>query len=172
MIISFRARPNPCWQPAWLFTKMLKKSWNFRIFTKTRKKNSWIWKFTFEKLPMKEISGMNYTWGDLLYEFPVETRLTVYRRLDIYIMSYWFVTFRSFILYWRLILCDYQLPSSTKPLLTTELPLRQNVEKMMKFPKQNIFQFFKAKRFLFRKFKIFKFLKISFFWKCSCFQLC
>ena len=32
---------------------------------------------------MKEISRDNYEWGDLLYEFPAETRLTVYRRLDI-----------------------------------------------------------------------------------------
>ena len=38
---------------------------------------------TFEKLPMKEISRKNYKWGDLLYEFPAKTRLTVYRRLDI-----------------------------------------------------------------------------------------
>ena len=50
---------------------------------KIRKKNSWIWKFTFKKLPMKEILKMNYEWGDLLYESPAETRLTVYRRLDI-----------------------------------------------------------------------------------------
>ena len=93
--------------------------------------------------------------------------------------SYWFVTFRSFISYWSLILCDYQLPCSTKPLLTTGVTLRQNVKKMMiffknmkfwilesktfpfakisKFEKvwnsQNIwkFQFFKAKHFPFRK---------------------
>ena len=32
---------------------------------------------------MKEISRINYKWSDLLYEFPAETRLTVYRRLDI-----------------------------------------------------------------------------------------
>ena len=50
---------------------------------KIGKKNFWIWKFTFEKLPMKEILRMNYECGDLLYEFLAETRLTVYRRLDI-----------------------------------------------------------------------------------------
>ena len=32
---------------------------------------------------MEEISRIIYKWGDLLYEFPAETRLTVYRRLDI-----------------------------------------------------------------------------------------
>ena len=32
---------------------------------------------------MKEILRMNYKWGDLLYEFPAETKWTVYRRLDI-----------------------------------------------------------------------------------------
>ena len=32
---------------------------------------------------MQEISRVNYKRGDLLYEFPAETRLTVYRRLDI-----------------------------------------------------------------------------------------
>ena len=32
---------------------------------------------------MKEISRVDYKWGDLLYEFPAETRLTVYRRLAI-----------------------------------------------------------------------------------------
>ena len=32
---------------------------------------------------MKEIWRVNYEWGDLLYEVPAETRLTVYRRLDI-----------------------------------------------------------------------------------------
>jgi hypothetical protein len=46
-------------------------------------KNSWISKFIFEELPLKEILKMYYKWGDLLYEFPAETRLTVYRRLDI-----------------------------------------------------------------------------------------
>ena len=45
--------------------------------------NSWIAKFMFEELPMKEISRVNYKRGDLLYESPAETRLTVYRRLDI-----------------------------------------------------------------------------------------
>ena len=35
---------------------MLKKWWNFQIFMKIRNKNSWIWKFIFEELPMKEIS--------------------------------------------------------------------------------------------------------------------
>ena len=49
-----------------LLTKMLKKWWNFRIFMKTRNKNCWIWKFTFEELPMKEISWVNYEWSDLL----------------------------------------------------------------------------------------------------------
>ena len=37
---------------------------------------------------MKEIFGKNYKRGDLLYEFPSETRLTVYRRLDI---ELWFI---------------------------------------------------------------------------------
>ena len=32
---------------------------------------------------MKEIMRRNFKRGDLLYEFPAETRLTVYRRLDI-----------------------------------------------------------------------------------------
>ena len=32
---------------------------------------------------MKEILRISFRWGDLLYEFPAETRLTVYRRLDI-----------------------------------------------------------------------------------------
>ena len=36
-----------------------------------------------EELPMKEIPGMSYPVNDLLYEFPAETWLTVYRRLDI-----------------------------------------------------------------------------------------
>ena len=31
---------------------------------------------------MKEISGVDYTLYDLLYELSAETRLTVYRRLD------------------------------------------------------------------------------------------
>ena len=44
------------------------------------------------------------------------------------IMSYWFVTFRSFISYWRLILCEYQPPCSMKPLFSTRPPLQQNVE--------------------------------------------
>jgi hypothetical protein len=48
------------------------------------------------------------------------------------IMSYWFVTFRSFILYWSLILCEYQLSSSTKPSFSTPGRVHQNVEKMMK----------------------------------------
>ena len=32
---------------------------------------------------MEEISRINYKRSDLLYEFPTETRLTVYRRLDV-----------------------------------------------------------------------------------------
>ena len=51
------------------------------------------------------------------------------------IRSYWFVTFISFISYRSLILCDYQLPSSTEPLSTTGVTLRRNDEKMMKFSK-------------------------------------
>ena len=47
-------------------------------------KNFWIWKFIFEKLRMEEILRKNHKLGDLLHEFPVETRLTVYRRLDIF----------------------------------------------------------------------------------------
>ena len=46
---------------------------------KIRNKNSWIWKLIFEELPMKKILRINYKWDDLLYEFPAETRLTVYR---------------------------------------------------------------------------------------------
>ena len=50
---------------------------------KNRNKISWIRKFTFEELSMEKILRANYDWGDLLYEFLAETRLTVYRRLDI-----------------------------------------------------------------------------------------
>ena len=50
-----------------------------------------------------------------------------------YIRSYWFVTFRSFILYWSLNFCEFQLLSSTKPRLTTSRCLRQNVEKWWNF---------------------------------------
>ena len=50
-----------------------------------------------------------------------------------HIRSYWFVTFRSFILYWSLIFCEFQLLSSTKPRLTTSRCLRQNVEKWWNF---------------------------------------
>ena len=120
---------------------------------------------------MKEISRINYKRSDLLYEFPAETRLTVYRRLDIeqrssclesnteprwiglnldprrfvilvdifmflvifHIRSYWFVTFRCFILYWSWIFCEFQLSSSIKALFWTGPSLFQNVEKMMKF---------------------------------------
>ena len=39
--------------------------------------------------------------------------------LIFYIRSYWFVTFRPSILYWSWISCKFQLPCSTKPLLTT-----------------------------------------------------
>ena len=49
------------------------------------------------------------------------------------IMSYWFVTFRCFILYWRWIPCDFQLSSSIKPLFWTGPSLFRNVEKMIKF---------------------------------------
>ena len=66
--------------------------------------------------------------GELASPWPREDSWVIF-----YIMSYWFVTFRCFILYWSSIFCEYQLPSSTKPLLTTALPPRQNVEKMMKF---------------------------------------
>ena len=41
-----------------------------------------MWKFIFEKLPMNEILEVIFGKGDLLYEFSAETRLTVYRRLD------------------------------------------------------------------------------------------
>ena len=44
--------------------------------------NSWIWKLIFEELTMEEILRIDCEWGDLLYEFPAETRLTVYRRFD------------------------------------------------------------------------------------------
>ena len=50
---------------------------------KNKKENSLIWKFIFEELLVKEIFRVDCTWGDLLYEFPAQTRLTVYRRLDI-----------------------------------------------------------------------------------------
>ena len=50
-----------------------------------------------------------------------------------HIRSYWFVTFRPFILYWSLILCEYQLWRSMKPLFSTPGRARKNVEKMMKF---------------------------------------
>ena len=55
----------------------------FEFSWKSGDKNSWILKFIFEELLMKEISRINYKLSDLLYEFPAETRLTVYRRLDI-----------------------------------------------------------------------------------------
>ena len=33
--------------------------------------------------PTEEVEfGEKYEWGDLFYEFPAETRLTVHRRLD------------------------------------------------------------------------------------------
>ena len=50
---------------------------------KIRNKSFRISKFVFEELLMQEIPRINYKPGDLLYEFPAETRLTVYRRLDI-----------------------------------------------------------------------------------------
>ena len=50
-----------------------------------------------------------------------------------YIRSSWFVTFRSFILYWSLTLWEYQLWWSIKPLFSTPLPPHQNVDKIMKF---------------------------------------
>ena len=56
---------------------------NNEIFMKNRNKKSWIWNFIFEELPMKEIPRVVYKRGDLLYEFPAETRLPVYRQLDI-----------------------------------------------------------------------------------------
>ena len=55
----------------------------FSNFHENSHKKFWIWKFIFEELPTKEISRVVYKRGDLLYEFPAETRLTVYRRLDI-----------------------------------------------------------------------------------------
>ena len=64
-------------------SKRWKQSWKFRIVMEIWNKNYWICKFISEKLPMKEILSMNYKWGDLLYEFPAETKLTVYRRRDI-----------------------------------------------------------------------------------------
>ena len=44
---------------------------------------SCIWKSILEVIPLKEVLRENCERGDLLYEFPAETRLTVYRRLDI-----------------------------------------------------------------------------------------
>ena len=67
--------------------KIEKKWWTFRNFMEIWKKTSWIWKIIFEVIAMKEILRRNYKWGDLLYEFPAETRLTVYRRLDIYFIT-------------------------------------------------------------------------------------
>ena len=46
-------------------------------------KSFWIRKFIFEEVPMQEISRRHCKLGDLLYEIPAETRLTVYRWLDI-----------------------------------------------------------------------------------------
>ena len=80
-----------------------------------------------------------------------------------HIRSYWFVTFRSFISYWSLILCDYQLPCSIKPLFWTSPSLFQNVEKWWNFQKIWTFQIPKAKPFLFKNFQNFENSKISFF---------
>ena len=55
----------------------------FSNLQENSEQNSWIWKFMFEGFPMHEILRVNYKRVDLLYEFPAETRLTVYRRLDI-----------------------------------------------------------------------------------------
>ena len=76
-----------------------------------------------------------------------------------YIMSYWFVTFRCYILYWSLTFCEYQLPSSTKPLLTTALPPRQNVEKMMKISKNMKISIFQSKTFPFQEIYNFHFFE-------------
>ena len=63
--------------------------------------------------------------------------------------SYWFVTFRSFISYWSLILCEYQLWCSIKPWWTTPGPPHQNVEKT----KNMGISFFQSKTFSFEKFR-------------------
>ena len=112
---------------------------------------------------MKIILRNNYKWGDLLYEFLAENRLTVYRRLDIpnrdefgwvghprtsmnfviafvflvnfYIMVTSFVLLTFKISYWSFIFCDFQLPSSVKRWLLTATFDFQNVEKWWKFRK-------------------------------------
>ena len=89
-----------------------------------------------------------------------------------YIRSYWFVTFRSLILYWSLILCEYQLWRSSEPWWTTRAPLLRNVEKWGNFKKYENANFFKAKHFLFRFLKFLNFWKCYSFLKYLCFWLC
>ena len=52
-----------------------------------------------------------------------------------YIMSYWFALLTLKISYWSFILCEYQLPSSIKPWLSTAASVSKNVEKWWKILK-------------------------------------
>ena len=79
-----------------------------------------------------------------------------------YIRSYWFVTFKSLILYWSWILCEYQLPCSIKFFFSTLGWIYQNVEKWWFFQKIWKIQFSKAKPFLFRNLKTYFFGKLYF----------
>jgi hypothetical protein len=82
-----------------------------------------------------------------------------------HIRSYWFVTFRSFISYWSLILCEYQLWWSMKPLFSTPGRVGQNVEKWWKFSKNMKKSIFQSKTSPFQEFPNFSFLKILLFFE-------
>ena len=74
--------------------------------------------------------------------------------LNFYVKVTSFVLLTLNISYWSLILCDYQLLCSTKPLFPTLGRVRRNVEKWGNF----IFFIFKSTYFIFENCKI---------WKCS-----
>ena len=62
---------------------MLKNDERFHISMKFLEKGFWIWKLRIEKLSVQGNLGRAYESCDLLYEFPAETWLLVYRQLDI-----------------------------------------------------------------------------------------
>ena len=66
-----------------MFAKMLKNDGFFEIFMKFLEESSRSWKSRCEEISVKENLSSHRKSGDLLYEFPAETRLTVYRRLNI-----------------------------------------------------------------------------------------
>ena len=80
---SFQARSNLCFERVHLFAEMLENHEILKFSWKYGEKNSRIKEFIFKELPMKKILKVILGKGDLLYEFLAETRLTVYRRLDI-----------------------------------------------------------------------------------------